>query len=105
MNNIKKEDIRQEVFDLYDDYAHNRVNRRDFMQKLSIYAVGGLTVSSLMSFLMPDYKNTLQVKADDPRITSEYIHYDSPKGGGSIKALLSKPADAQKKLGRNCGGS
>ena len=99
MNNIKKEDIKQEVFDLYDDYAHNRLNRRDFMQKLSIYAVGGLTVSSLMGFLMPDYKNTLQVKTNDPRITSEYIHYESPKGGGSIKALLSKPADAQKKLG------
>lgn len=99
MNNIKKEDIKQEVFDLYDDYAHNRLNRRDFMQKLSIYAVGGLTVTSLMGFLMPDYKNTLQVKADDPRITSEYIHYDSPNGGGSIKALLSKPADTQKKLG------
>ena len=32
MNNIKKQDIRQEVFDLYDDYAHNRLNRRDFMQ-------------------------------------------------------------------------
>lgn len=99
MNNIKKEDIKQEVFDLYDDYAHNRLSRRDFMQKLSIYAVGGLTVTSLMSFLMPDYKNTLQVKSDDPRIISEYVHYESPKGGGSIKALLSKPADAQKKLG------
>jgi carboxymethylenebutenolidase len=99
MNNIKKEDIKQEVFDLYDDYAHSRINRRDFMQNLSMYAVGGLTVSSLMSFLMPDYKNTLQVKADDPRITSEYIHYDSPEGGGSIKALLSKPADAKGTLG------
>jgi carboxymethylenebutenolidase len=99
MNNIRKEDIRQEVFDLYDDYAHSRINRRDFMQNLSLYAVGGLTVSSLMSFLMPDYKNTLQVKANDPRISSEYIHYDSPKGGGSIKALLSKPADAKGKLG------
>ncbi len=32
MNQIKKEDIKQEVFDLYDDYAHNRVNRREFMQ-------------------------------------------------------------------------
>ena len=52
MSNIKKEDIKQEVFDLYDDYAHNRITRRDFVQKLSIYAVGGLTVSSLMSFLM-----------------------------------------------------
>lgn len=99
MSTIKKEDIKQEVFDLYDDYAHNRTNRRDFVQKLSVYAVGGITVTSLLSFLMPDYKGTLQVKADDPRITSGYINYNSPKGGGNIKALLSTPADAKEKLG------
>lgn len=99
MNNIKKENIKQEVFDLYDDYAHNRIDRRDFVQKLSVYAVGGLTVSSLMSFLMPDYQNTLQVKPNDPRIKSAYINYESPKGGGTIKALLSVPADAKGKLG------
>lgn len=99
MNNIKKENIKQEVFDLYDDYAHNRIDRRDFVQKLSVYAVGGLTVSSLMSFLMPDYQNTLQVKPNDPRIKSTYINYESPKGGGTIKALLSVPADAKGKLG------
>lgn len=99
MDEIKKEDIKQEVFDLYDDYAHNRVNRRDFMQKLSTYAVGGLTIASLMSFLMPDYKGAIQVKPDDPRLKSEYINYQSEKGGGTIKALLSKPADANQKLG------
>lgn len=98
-NDIKKEDIKQEVFDLYDDYAHNRVSRRDFMEKLSIYAVGSLTVASLMSFLTPDYKNTLQVKADDPRLAADYITYTSEKGGGTIKALLSKPADKTGKLG------
>jgi carboxymethylenebutenolidase len=96
---IKKEDIRQEVFDLYDDFAHSRINRRDFMEKLSTYAVGSLTVPALMSFLMPDYVNTLQVKAGDPRIKSDYIHYDSPKGGGTMKALLSEPAEHKKKLG------
>jgi len=96
---IRKEDIKQEVFDLYDDYAHNRLSRLDFMQKVSIYAVGGLTVASLMSFLMPDYKSTLQIKADDPRINSAYVNYSSPKGGGNIKALLSIPADAKTKLG------
>jgi carboxymethylenebutenolidase len=96
---IRKEDIQQEVFDLYDDYAHDRLDRRDFVEKLSAYAVGAITVPALMSFLMPDYKNTLQVKANDPRITSSYINYDSPKGGGSIKALLSKPADAKNRLG------
>src|SRR5215217_7303192 len=99
MNEIKKEDIRQEVFDLYDDYAHNRIDRRAFMQKLSTYAVGSLTVASLMSFLMPDYQGAVQVKQDDPRIKSTFVNYPSEKGGGSIKALLSMPADNKKKLG------
>jgi len=99
MSQIKKEDIKQEVFDLYDDYAHSRLDRRDFVQKLSLYAVGGLTVPALMSFLMPDYKNNIQIKADDPRLDSGYITYPSPKGGGNIKGLLSKPKDAKGKLG------
>lgn len=99
MKEIKKEDIKQEVFDLYDDYAHNRVSRRDFTKKLSLFAVGGLTVSSLMSFLMPDYKSTLQVTNNDPRIDSEYINYSSPKGGGTIKAQVSKPIEITNKLG------
>ena len=99
MNEIRKEDIKQEVFDLYDDYAHNRLSRRDFVQRLSVYAVGGLTVSSLMGFLMPDYQGAVQVRADDPRLTSEYITYASPKGGGTIRALLSMPAEAKGKLG------
>ncbi len=96
---IKKEKIKQEVFDLYDDYAHSRINRRDFVERLSVYAVGGITVTALMSFLMPDYRNTLQTKANDPRLVSEYITYNSEKGGGTIKALLSKPAGATQKLG------
>lgn len=99
MAGIQKEDIKQEVFDLYDDYAHNRINRRDFVQKLSVYAVGGLTVASLMGFLMPDYKNSVQIKADDPRIQSEYITYSSSKGGGTIKGLLCMPAKVKEKLG------
>jgi carboxymethylenebutenolidase len=99
MSQIRKEDVKQEVFDLYDDYAHNRIDRRDFMQKLSAYAVGGLTVAALSSFLMPDYKDQIQVQANDPRLNSEYINYPSPKGAGTIKALLSKPADAKGKLG------
>ncbi|WP_026464973.1 dienelactone hydrolase family protein [Adhaeribacter aquaticus] len=99
MNEINKEDIKQEVFDLYDDYAHNRVDRREFIQKLSAYAVGGLTVASLMSFLMPDYQGAIQVKPDDARLKSEYVNYPSPKGGGTIKALVSMPSGTNKKLG------
>ena len=99
MSEIKKEDISQEVFDLYDDYAHDRIDRRNFMQNLSAYAVGGITVASLMSFLMPDYHGAIQIRANDSRLKSDYITYDSPKGGKKIKALLSKPDGATAKLG------
>jgi carboxymethylenebutenolidase len=99
MSNIRKEDIKQEVFDLYDDYAHDRIDRREFVQNLSAYAVGGLTVASLMSFMMPDYKGAVQTQHDDPNLKSDYVNYDSPKGDGNIKALLSMPADAKEKLG------
>lgn len=97
MKEIKKEEIKQEVFDLYDDYAHNRIDRRIFLDKLSMYAVGGVTVASLLSFISPNY-STLQVQPNDPRLKSEFINYDSPKGGGAIRGLLSRPADAKGKL-------
>jgi carboxymethylenebutenolidase len=98
MSELKKENIKQEVFDLYDDYAHNKISRRQFVEKLSLYAVGGITVSSLLSFMMPDYKTTATIKGDDPRIETEYIFYESPKGGGKIKALLARPANEKGKL-------
>lgn len=98
MKKLKKEDISQEVFDLYDDYAHNKIERRQFIQKLSMYAVGGLTVSSLLSFVMPNYIDSKIVEQDDPRLNSEFITYDSPKGGGKIKGLLSKPKKTKGKL-------
>jgi carboxymethylenebutenolidase len=99
MQKIRKEDINQEVFELYDDYVHNRIERREFIQKLSTYAVGGITVGALTSFLMPDYVGTMRTNPGDQGLKSEYVFYQSPKGGGRIKALLSKPADAKTKLG------
>ncbi len=98
MKKLNKENIQQEVFDLYDDYAHDRVSRRLFLDKLSVYAVGGITVSSLLSFISPDYVKKIQIQQDDARLKSEFISYESPEGGGSIKGLLSKPADTTGKL-------
>lgn len=90
MNKPSRKAIDQRIFDLYDDYAHNRLDRRSFMEKLSIYAVGGLTVPAIMSFIMPDYSK-IQVLQDDPELITEWIEYDSPEGGGKMKAQLSRP--------------
>jgi carboxymethylenebutenolidase len=98
MKPLKKENINQEVFDLYDSYAHNKIDRRKFVNRLSAYAVGGLTVPTLLSFLMPKYEATQLVKRNDPRLKSEFILYDSPKGAGEMKGLLSRPVDNTSKL-------
>jgi carboxymethylenebutenolidase len=98
MNPLKKEDIPQEVFDLYDYYAHNKLDRRDFIEKLSLYAVGGVTVAALMSAMMPNYVDSMTIKPGDTRLNSDYIWYDSPKGGGKIKGLLSIPTENQAKF-------
>lgn len=94
MKKLRKEDISQEVFDLYDAYAHNQIPRRVFLDKLSTYAVGGITVMSLLSFMMPDYRTKIQVPQDDPRLKAGYVTYPSPNGGGEIKGLLARPSDA-----------
>lgn len=98
MKKLTKEDISQEVFDLYDDYAHNKIDRRRFVEKLSLFAVGALTVPSLLSFMTPNYLDSILIKPGDPRLKSEYMTYESPKGGGKIKALLSHPTGTKKKL-------
>jgi carboxymethylenebutenolidase len=91
MIHLKKTEIKQEIFDLYDAYAHNQIDRRTFVEKLSVYAVGGITVASLMSAMIPDYTSTKIVAENDGRLSSDYVMYNSPKGGGEIKGLLSVP--------------
>ena len=73
MKDIKKENIKQEVFDLYDDYCHNRIERRDFVKKLSAFAVGGMTVSAILQYLMPNYAEAKRFGQNDPRLISEYL--------------------------------
>lgn len=98
MREIQKEDIKQEVYDLFDLYVHSKIDRREFMDKLSMHAVGGLTVASMAAFLMPKYASSQKIKPNDPRLKSEYKEYDSPKGAGKMRGLLVRPADHKKKL-------
>ncbi len=98
MNKIKKGELKQEVFDLFDLYVHSKIDRREFMDKVSIYAVGGLTVPAILEYLLPNYQDKKQIQDGDPRLNTETIEYSSPKGGGKIKGQLSRPIDANGKL-------
>ena len=98
MTEIKAEDLEQGVYDLFDEYVHGLIDRREFLHHASKYAVAGLTATAIFDFLSPDYTLAQHVGPLDPRLSSEYIEYDSPKGGGTIKGLLSRPANHQEKL-------
>jgi len=98
MKKVTAEDINQDMYDLYDDYAHNKIDRKGFLKKMSVYTVGGLTLPSIMSFMMPNYIDKVQVKANDKRLKTEFIEYDSPKGGGTIRGQLSRELEKNKKL-------
>ena len=98
MGELRKDEIDQGVFDLYDDYAHDRIDRRQFLEKLKVFAVGSVTVPALLSSVMPNYQDNIQVPANDPRLDTEMIEYNSEKGGGKINAQLSRPKDRKNKL-------
>jgi carboxymethylenebutenolidase len=89
-------DFNQHVLDLYDDYAHGRLSRRDYIRRLSGYAVGGVTVEGLLSSLSPNYTWAQQIKPDDARIKANVIAYPSPQGAGAMKGLLAHPAQGEK---------
>lgn len=88
-------DFDQELLDLYNDYAHGRLDRRGFLQKASTYAVGGLTAAAILDSLSPNYALARQVADDDERIETGYAEYDSPDGGGRMRGYLARPAAAE----------
>jgi carboxymethylenebutenolidase len=82
----------QELLDLYDDYAHDRIDRRGFLEGAAKFAVGGLTAEALLSSLSPNYAWAQQVAKDDPRIKTGYLTYASPRGAGKMRGYLARPA-------------
>lgn len=92
----------QEMFDLYDQYCHDVIDRRTFMERLSTWAVGGVTVTMLAELLLPKYASALQMAETDPRIVGTRITWDSPNGAGKsgkqMGGYLVRPAGKTGKL-------
>ena len=89
-------DYPQELLDLFHEYQHGDISRRDFLDRAKRYAIGGATVMALFESLRPNYAWAQQVAKDDPKIKASYETVDSPKGNGSIKGDFARPAAAGK---------
>jgi carboxymethylenebutenolidase len=98
MDRERAQDFDQELLDLYDDYAHGRMSRREFARRAAAFTVGGITAEALLARLSPNYALAQQVAPDDARIDAETITYESSQGGGKIRGLLARPRSDQAKF-------
>jgi carboxymethylenebutenolidase len=98
MERKKASDFDPGVLELFDQYVHGGIDRREFLDSAKRYAVGGLTAVALLESLSPKYAEAQQVAPDDDRLEAGYVEYESPEGYGKVKALLARPAGAEGKL-------
>jgi len=98
MERKKASDFPQELLDLFDQYVHGGISRRDFMDGAQKFAVGGLTAAALFEMLKPNYAWAVQVQPNDTTIRTERVTIQSPQGNGRINGYLVKPANAPARL-------
>ena len=84
--------IDQRVFDLYDEYCHGGMDRREFLKRASVLVVGGLAMAQA---LLPRYALAQTISFTDTRIKAQYVNYPSPGGNsGQMRGYLVQPAGA-----------
>lgn len=88
----------REAVQLYNLFIHGEITRRDVMDGLQRFAVGGVTAAALLQALMPNYALGQQVSKTDERIKATYETIPSPAGNGGIKGYLVRPVSADTRL-------
>jgi carboxymethylenebutenolidase len=83
----------QKIIDLYDKYAHELLDRREFLRRLAIVA-GSTTAANALLLLENNDAKAQVVPKDDPRIQAEHMKY--PGATGEVRAYLVRPKDDKK---------
>lgn len=87
---IAPEDIDPRIFDLYDEYCHGKMSRREFLNNAgALGVVGGVAMAYA---LLPNYARAQTISFTDERIKASYVAYPSPGGNGDeMRGYLVRP--------------
>ena len=89
----EEQKIDQRVFDLYDEYCHGRMERREFLSRTAAITIGGTSALWMAQALMPRYAEAQTISFTDPRLKGTYVEYPSPGGtSGTMKGYLVQAA-------------
>ena len=92
---VKEAPVDERVLELYNEYAHGRIDRRAFVRKVNMLAIGGISTAALIESVMPQYAKAQTVLFTDQRIRAEYVEYASPLGSGMMRGYLVHPREVQ----------
>lgn len=85
-------EIDEQVYDLYDEYCHGEMERREFLRRASALAVVGGSGLAMAQALLPRYAAAHTISFTDARIKATYVDYDSNGGtSGRMRAYLVRP--------------
>ena len=82
------------VVDLYNEYVHSALPRREFMTRLVSIAGSSAAALAILPFIEPNYAQARQVEPDDKRLKAGKIEFDGPQG--KVKAYLALPRKLRK---------
>ncbi|MCB1744290.1 MAG: dienelactone hydrolase family protein, partial [Gammaproteobacteria bacterium] len=86
---MQQHEIDSRVFELYDEYCHGRLERRDFLARAAVIT-GGLAMANA---LLPRYARAQTISFTDERIRPRYVEYPSPGGSsGQMRGYLVQPS-------------
>lgn len=85
--------IDPQVYDLYDEYCHTEMTRRQFINRASALIVVTGSAITMAEALLPRYAEAQMVSFTDERIKATYVDYNSPGGSsGKMRGYMVKPA-------------
>jgi len=87
--------VERRIIELYNEYVHSSLPRREFLARLTKMAGGAAAATTLLGLLEPNYVQARQTEPDDKHLRCERIEFNGPNG--AIKAYTARP----KRLGHD----
>lgn len=79
----------QRIIDLYDEYTHAPLPRRDFLERLAVLTGGAAAIPAILSQIEPNYAHAALVPENDPGLDAGPTAYPGP--AGTVKAYRAAP--------------
>jgi len=86
--------VDRRIIDLYNEYVHTALPRREFMTRLASIAGSTAAAMAILPCIEPNYAQARQIEPDDKRLKVGKIEFEGPQG--KVKAYLAQPRKLEK---------